>query len=357
MSRKKIVIQLSLIAFLSIGFVTFLFLKSEYRMHRNNAFVRRYPHHPVNKIQDVPIGYNSYYFAGYFENKLYLGNTTAPLHLLEVNIKTRDTSHIMINLNESDLPFNAVNVKLSPPYFFVMDGSVPCIYRGKINNWDAHLWMKDEVYFMNAIPIDSNRLYIKSIHLETKASILGLYSKVGNKKGKVTLNFDLLERQIDGVFDVDGMMVTEKELSVLSYVYYYRNQYLILDKNLQMVQKNTTIDTVATANISLSEPINNGEVKMNAPPLFINKLAALSPKLMFINSNRLGRYEESKMLKQASIIDVYNWRKKTYDFSFYFYNIENESLRELQVYENYLVGLVGNSLSIYELKPQFFDTY
>lgn len=352
MKTKKILIKLITLGVLSISLLTILFLNSENQIHRNNTFIRRYPHHPISKKYDIPLKYNSYYMAGYEKGNLYLGNHTAPLHLLKVNIKTQDTQHIRIHLKNKDLPFRSASVKLYPPYFFITDGTVPCIFRGHIGEWKANFWMKDKAYFTNTIPIDSNTFYIKTISSRTNQSILGTIEK---RKGfEVKLDSSLLVKQMDGVFDVDGIMLASEDKKYIGYVYFYRNQFFIMNYKLDVLVKDETIDTVRIAQIKLSKINKDGEVKMAAPPLVINKTATLMDNFLLINSNRLGKYEAKEMLNQASIIDVYNWKKQSYEFSFYVYDVNQNKVKEFKVYDDYLVALIGNSLSIYQLKPSYF---
>ena len=353
--RRKAYFKLLVVGILSATFVVGVFLLSENEVHRNNAFVRRYPQYPVLNKYNLPIKFNSYYIAGYENGKLYLGNTTAPLHLLEVNIKTRDTAHIRIELDATDLPFRSVNIKFHPPYFFVMDGAIPFIFRGRIGDWKANLWMKDKAYFDKAIPIDTNKLYINTISTQTHMRTLGHIEKLDNFR--IVLNTDILEKQIDGVFDVDGIMAVSPNNQTLGYIYFYRNQFMLMDPDLQLIKRQNTIDTVQKAQIKLSETNTKGETEMKAPPLVVNRMASIYNDLLFINSNRLGKYELKSMLKEASIIDIYNWKKGSYEFSFYLYNIGNKTIKEFSVYDNYLMALIDDELSIYELTKKYFGKY
>ncbi|PKP29052.1 MAG: hypothetical protein CVU01_01930 [Bacteroidetes bacterium HGW-Bacteroidetes-18] len=351
-----ILFRLLVIGVASSAFVVVLFLLSENSVHRNNSFVRRYPHHPITKKYDLPIKYNSYYIAGYENEMLYLGNTTAPLHLLKVNLKTRDTSHIRIKLDKTDLPFRSVEVNLHPPYFFVLDGTIPFIFRGRIGDWKAHLWMKDKAYFSKAIAIDSNKIYISTVRGKTQMTTIGLIEKEDEDDFNVILNSNILEKQIDGIFDVDGIMAVSPNHKELGYIYFYRNQFMLMDSKLKLLKRQRTIDTVQKAQIKLSETNDKGEIKMKAPPIMVNKMATIYNDLLLINSNRLGKYEDKDMLKEASIIDVYNWKKESYEFSFYLYHIGNERAKEFSLHKGYLIALIDDKLAIYELVKQHFSS-
>ena len=352
MKNIKIIYKLLILGLISSSFVVILFLFSEHQMHRNNAFIRRYPHHPITKKYDLFLKYNSYYIAGYENDILYLGNTTAPLHLLEIHLKTMDTVHIQIQLEKNEFPFQSVSIQLFSPYFFVMDGTVPCIFKGRIGDWQASLWMKNEAYFSRAIPVDSNKIYIRATNSKTNEFTLGLLEK--SDPFKTTLKPDLLEKQLDGIFDVDGLLLASENSNTLGYIYFYRNQFLIMNSSLELLHKEETIDTVRTAQIQLSKKNKKGEIKMKTPPLIVNKTAALYKNMMMIHSNRLGKYEEKHMFNQAAIIDSYNWKDQTYEFSFYIYKVHQKTLKEFNVYDNYLVALIGDMLSVYQLKTSYF---
>ncbi|MCK0131586.1 hypothetical protein MWU59_08730 [Flavobacteriaceae bacterium F08102] len=343
-------LRLVIISLLSSGFVIGLYLVSNHSIHQNNPFIRSYPHHPITRNFELNIQYNSYYIAGYVNDKLYLGNTTAPLHLIEVNLKTKDTTHITIKIDQTDLPFRSVRVKLSSPHFFVMDGYVPAIFRGTIGNWEARLWMKEKFHFSNAIPIDTNKVFISSN--ATRQTVLGYIEK--NKNFNIHLDSHLLEPQIDSVFSVDGTMIISQDQKYLGYVYYYRNQYTIMDSQLDILTKNSTIDTLQTANIELSTFSNGGITTLKNRPTVVNLSAALFKNLILINTTRLGKNDEAKMLDQASIVDVYNWQNQTYEFSFYLYNKGKKHAREFAVYDNYLVALVDNELDVYNIETNRF---
>lgn len=312
------------------------------------------PPHPVLKKFELPIEFNSYYLAGHSGDTLYLGNTTAPLHLLQIDLKTKDTVHVRIKLNKTGLPFRSIKVNVRPPYFFVMDGTVPCIFRGYVVNWKADMWMKDKAFFRKAVPLDSNTVYVDAISSNTKMATLGLIAKDKNNF-KITLKPEILEKQLDGIFDVNGIMVTPTKGKEIGYVYSYRNQYMIMDSNLKLLKRLRTIDTIQKAQIKLAQLSDSETTQMKEPPILINKMSAMSEDLLFVGSERLGKNDDESMLGEASIIDVYNWVKETYEFSFYLYHIKGAKVREFGIYGKYIVALAGNQLSLYELRSPIFN--
>lgn len=339
---------------LGMGFMVLLFLTSEEQVHRNNAFTRRYPPHPVIKQYDLHIGFNSYYIAGLGKDMLYLGNRTSPWHMLQVNLKTKDTAHIELAPRSRKLDYRGIKVEVLPPYFFIMDGTMPFILRGKIGEWLADPWMTEQVYFNKAIPLDSNTIYIRTTHAITHRSTLGLIHK---KKGTIEVQLDttLLQMQLDGVFDVDGLLTKDASGTTLGYVYYYRNQFFTMDNTLGSLSRQHTIDTVQRAQLTIATKGKSNRTTLAAPPLYINRTAAMSKQFLLVMSHRLGRNESREVLQQASIIDVYDHNKNTYEFSFYLYDIHKHKVREFAVGQNLIIALIDDQLSVYQMIDRYFN--
>lgn len=72
--------------------IVVLFLSSEEIMHHENPFIRRYPQHPIALKNTIDLKFNSYYFAGSANQKIYLGNFTDPLHMVEVGPRSSKCS-------------------------------------------------------------------------------------------------------------------------------------------------------------------------------------------------------------------------------------------------------------------------
>ena len=115
--KNKILI-LSLLSVLGIIVVTVLFLTSEREMKRNNAFIRRYMPHPVEKLGVYDLGYNSYYISGVDEQKFYLGNVTAPFLLKSIAHNLEDSQDHHLTIDSTEILFKRVRIAVYPPYVY-----------------------------------------------------------------------------------------------------------------------------------------------------------------------------------------------------------------------------------------------
>ncbi|WP_281228063.1 MauE/DoxX family redox-associated membrane protein [Flavobacterium aquiphilum] len=330
-----------IITMLGVGIVIILFLLSENIVHYHNTLVRRFPHTPIEKKMNLDLGVNSYYIAGVGQNAIYLGNTTAPLLITVVNDKMEIIERKRIELNQYNFVFHGLRINVKPPYFFVTDGTVPVIYKGIISNWKARVVKQGGEYFAAAEAMDSVSLVLRTHSSITGESILGT---INTTTDKTSLNPQLLVKQFDGVFDLDGQLHYNEELRQVIYLYAYRNQYTQADLNLKLLKRGKTIDTISKAKLEVVKVKNNHVRKLAKPPLFVNKSSATSGHILFVNSAVPGKYEKDALWKSASIIDVYNLKDNSYLYTFCIYDIAGRKMRSFIINGDNLYALIGSYL-------------
>ena len=321
-SNKKTIIALASMSTTSIIFIVLLFLSSEDIMQKQNPFIRRFTPNTAERILTKDLNNYSYYFAGQKNGKIYLGNTTSPLTIIELDSTLKSKKQFTIQLDNDNYAFKSVKIKIIAPYFFLYDGSVPIIYRGLLSDWKAKVWLAKKPYFTILQPVDSNSCVFRSQQLGTNENILGsieLKDSLKIKKQK-----QLLQKQIDGIFDTDGTLIYSEDLKKVIYTYFYRNQFIVADSNLNLIRRGTTIDTTSKAKLKVIKIKLSGDTKLSAPPQIVNIRSTAFKQLLFNQSGIRGRYESIKNWKYASIIDVYDITKNNYISSFYIYNENNK---------------------------------
>ncbi|MBW4361046.1 DoxX family protein [Flavobacterium taihuense] len=352
---RNLVIVFAVSTILSIGIVSGLFLASENIIHYHNKFTRRFLHFPAVKARETNLELNSYYIAGSDNNKIYLGNTTAQLLVTVLDSTLKQKTQYQIELDHKNLPFKSVKIKVAAPYFYAYDGSVPCIFMGNIKDWKAKLVKKGKQYFTLAEPMDSTLMAVRTQKRVSGESVMATIDL--RDTTKTQLNPVLLQKQIDGVFDTDGQMAYSKQLNRLVYLYAYRNQYTVADKNLTIDYRGNTIDTMSHANLNIVTIKSRNQKKLGQHPLIVNKNVTIFHNLLFVNSGIPGRYENIKMWEQASIIDVYDISGNSYILSFYIYNEENTKMKNFVVEHSALYALIGNRIVRYNLGKSIIKNY
>lgn len=325
-----------------------LFNFSENVIHYKNKFIRRFPQHVVQEIYKIDLKFNSYYFAGSSNGKLYLGNYTAPLKMMVFDTASKTTKNFKIDLKKKDLPFSGPKIRVLNNDFFVFEGTVPYVFKGSVSNWKASIRVNSGYYFSHTEPMDSTNLAIRYLVPKSGENALGNLNL--NDTTKAKFDKSLLKKQFDGVFDTDGSLLYNQELKRMIYTYYYRNEYFVIRPDLKLDFKGNTIDTISHAHVSLIRYKNSKMKTFAKPPLTVNKAIATYGHLLFVNSLLPGLYENEKLWKTASIIDVYDLSTKTYRSSFPIYDVEGKKVRAMLVYGSFFYALIDDHLVCYKLR-------
>lgn len=340
-----------IITFVSCAIVLILFQRSEYIIKRENNFTRHFLQHPVLTNKSYDLGVNSYYFAGIDKGKIYLGNTTAPLFITAIDTGLRNISDIKVKLDNKNHTFRSFRLSVRAPYYYMYDGAVPVIYRGKLGDSLANTISLGDAYFNQLVVLDSMKFGIRTQRRSDRQYTLGLLDL--NKSKRLELKPHILEKQIDGVFDVDGMITSDRNSSNVVYTYVYRNQFIVLDSSFGVLNRLNTIDTTTRAKISVIR-LSNGNNKMAAPPFSVNKGSVVYENLLFNQSNLIGKHEPSGSWKKSSIIDVYQIDQQQYIGSFYIRHKNGIPMSSMIVGEDYLYVLIGSEIIRYKITKEAF---
>src|SRR5690606_3832628 len=111
-----------------------------------------------------------------------------------------------------------------------------------------------------------------------------------------------------------------------------------------------TIDTIKKPIIDVAFYSTSKQYKLGANSLIVNKQSATFENNLYIHSDRIGRFEDDKILQMASIVDMYDVVEQTYKCSFYLFHQKNKKISDFKIYNNYIVAIVDNQLWIYKIK-------
>lgn len=328
-----------------------LFRSSEHIIKSENSFIRRFLQHPIliEKARDLKV--NSYYLSGIHNGVLYLGNISAPLIITTIDTSLYRSTQKRTSIDKKDYNFRNIKLQIQGPYYYLYDGTVPIIYRGHLNDSIARTLSYQDAFFNQLVVIDSTRFAIRTQRGSDHRYTLATLDVKGDSK--VKLKPEILEGQIDGVFDVDGSLISNSNATKLVYTYVYRNQFIVMDSTMKIENRLHTIDTTTRAKITISK-LSDGTKKMGAPPFSVNKRSVIAGDLLFNESNLMGKYEPSESWKTSAIIDVYRLDRQQYMGSFYIDHKKGEALSSWLVNGDYLYAIVGNELRRYKIRGEAF---
>ena len=160
---------------------------------------------------------------------------------------------------------------------------------------------------------------------------------------------DILTKQIDGLFCTDGTLNYDPGTQQLIYTYYYRNEYILLDKDLNIVTRGHTIDTTSTAHIKVAKINSDKSVTLASPPEFVNLRSSLSGNWLFIQSPVKAINDLENEFAKNSTIDIYSVGDDKYRYSIYIPDINRKKISAFEVHGKNLYVIQDKFLTIFQL--------
>jgi hypothetical protein len=341
------------VSIISAGIIICLFLSSESIIKEENNFTRRFLLHPIIEDKTLLLDDKNYYFAGKDDHNIYLGSKILPQTITNVDTQLIHIKKNKVTPDNLNHTFRNIRVQVKSPYYYFYDGTVPVIFRGKIGDNSARTISFGDSYFSQIVVQDSLRFALRTQSKDNMQFVLAILNLA--ERRKLVLYPSILEKQIDGVFDVDGRFISSSTQHLI-YTYTYRNQFIVMNDNLQVQKRLNTIDTTTRARIKITA-LANGKHKMEAPPMKVNRLSAANRNLLFNQSDLIGKLESKAAWKKAKVVDVYRTDKQEYIGSFYIYNKEGRKISDLMATDKYLFVLMGNELIRYQFTKPIIDEY
>jgi hypothetical protein len=342
---------LSLIACFSgaITSIAALFMLSAVNKHSKNGFIRLLPPHFAEPVIHTDIRYNSFYIAGLTSKDIYLGNYTNPYRLLRIGNNLKDTQTFVTDWSGCKIHKGAL-VSVDSSYVYLKDGNGSVILQANFND-------------LNKISIVNTPPFTASLNFGANSFVLRCVTKEKNnvlvrqkfRDKQLEKNANLLQKQGDGIFSTDGMLVRIPSSSKFVYVYYYRNQFFYADSQLKLVYRAKTLDTVSHVHIKVAPIKSLKEITMSAPPLLVNRKCCASDEYLFVNSALNANNEDWQVLKVMSIIDVYELKNGKYKVSFYLPNFGGKKLSDFKVCGNTLVAIYDHYIMTYRLNFKYLN--
>lgn len=336
---------ISLLTIFGTASVLFLYQNASDRLQKENPFIRVFHSKWVNYEKEVDLRVNSYYFAGWDKNQLYLANYTAPTHLLQIDTTFSQKKEITITLHSDSIPIKKPIIKVNPPNFYWMDGAIPFMMNGSFLDWKTKTVNKDIPFFTQIERLSDNEFIIRTNKANNGENTIGTFNV--NNPFLFKANHNLLEKQNnnDGIFETEGSLFHDPISNLTGYVYRYKNGFVVTDYQVKEINRGKTIDTFYQPNIKIHKN-NNGQKLETLPTIVNNKVAAYN-NLLFINSPLRGQFDNLNAWQNNATIDVYNLQTMDYLFSFYITLYRGQKLNSFIVTDEKIYALVGNKMVKY----------
>lgn len=319
-----------------------------------HAFERTFSNTDLQPSLMIELEDKGFYFAGVTIDNIYLGNRASLLKLWVIDHTLTDTSCINL-VGEKDYELRTAKLTVHPPNFYISDHVSHQLFRGKLKDYHFSLFSEKQFFIAGrAVPLSENSFVIRTWKDSLKELELAKQTSDPPYLRRAT---ELLEKQIDGVFCIDGTLAYNQELNKLIYVYYYRNEFICTDTSMNLHYRGNTIDTVSIAGIQLARVESANKTTTSAPKKLTNSYSTTYGPWLFIRSRLMAQNEKEDKFLEAAVIDVYDLTDEgTYTFSFYLPKYKKHKARDFKVFGNRILALYNRYLVIYDLESDFFPS-
>lgn len=285
--------------------------------------------------------------VGKTKDHLYF-QTIHPQKLLRTDIDLKNPAFVNLNVIENDLTSAAFSTIVDSPLIHVMTGNTRSVYQGALNtNLTREYRVPDSIPFTRAVSI-SPSTYVLRGHVKLKDQV---FLKVNVQNGERLDEKNISEKNGDGGLATDGLLHYDSSTHLLTYVYFYGNQTLCLDTNLQLVYKGRTIDNTFDVQTEAAA-VSNGkltEYTNVAPSRIVNWESCVDNGKLYNNSMLQADNENPEAAASKSVIDVYDIKSGKYLSSFYLPRQNKEKLMRFKVFGDLLVAVYQHSIATYQL--------
>lgn len=347
MATRKTWLLISACFITGILVIVSLFFYEKINRSKNNDFSRLFPPHALTIEKDLNLKINSYYIAGQTKTRIYLGNYTVPAQVISMDYNLQNQQTIRLRIpEEPTMNVQTTLVKIDSPHVYMSDRLSTYLLQGELNGSLVNQGKLDRNQFSLSSPISNTSTILFTKDLVLNQMIL---TKTTRNRGDNPVKKYILEKQSEGSFSVQGMLHYNTQLNKIIFLYYYRNQFINLDTNLNVIYKSKTIDTNTIAKIKL-KVISKEQIRtFSEPPLVVNKRSCISEKDLFVYAAIKADNQSEKDFDAAYTIDVYRLSDGKYRYSFYLPKFGGERLSSFSVHHHTLVAIYNHQLVTFKL--------
>jgi len=337
-TMKSKLLLLAGLSLVSIIMVLVLYGVSRSKQSIKNGFSRS-EGVTLTLLKQIKLDREVLYFSGWVDEVCYLSNPDRPYELLAVDGNRQSIVSIEDSL---EAQVRVGKVVVSPPYFFVSDLNQYFIYRGEIARWNLNKVIHPQQFFSESVPIGSASTILRSFNENKTEYVL---KKEDPESDEAFGASKLLQKQVDGLFCVDGVLSFDEVENKIFYTYFYRNQFICADTSLQLLYRANTIDTTRVAKIKVAKSATAS--MLSSPPHIVNRYSFAAAGGLFINSNLQADNERAGHFRTHDVIDVYRTVDGQYVESLYIKKIAGQRIQGFAIHSDCLFALRGEYLEVY----------
>lgn len=298
----------------------------------------------LEPIATLDLSVNSFYIAGLTEKLVFFANSTAPNHMVLATTALRDTQHIFLKMPDTVSHLRkSLRIWVDSSTVTLSHGQTALILQADLESLQYKDVGEPGEGFINGLRLSSNSFVFRRFDKIRDDTYLQKFKNKSFMPGVVSM----LHKQGEGIFSTDGTLSYNPKRQELYYVFFYRNEILALDTNLQVKYRDHTIDSNSVAKINVGK-ISSTESTMIKSTM-INQRSCADGQYLYVCSKLMGQGEDESDFRSSSVVDVYDLDAHRYRVSFYLKDHNDRKIDELKVFERKIYVRHGRLIVQYEV--------
>jgi hypothetical protein len=331
----------------AIGLVSLLASVALAPIYGKNGFTRKYSVVPLKVVNHVEKDESITDLCGWTPYNFYF-KTKKPDILYKLDNKLGKEEYIQLNVPTNQKITTAFQVIVDSPKVDIAAFNLPGIIVSSTNEKILTLYKYPSSLYSRAAKI-SNSTYIFRGFDSTIKTADQILVKTNLYSGEIIRDSIAIDMTHDMGIKSDGFLNFDPVTNLLTYVYAYKNEFICIDTNLNLVNKYKTVDNIreyqtTVGNVSKSKVFTN----VTARRVLNKKSIAVNGKLYNISNIKSDNEDKDDFIK-STVIDVYDIQKGNYLQSFYIPLYKRERVKNFKIANELLVAVYTNYIVTYEL--------
>lgn len=334
-------------------FVPFLLVLILYllfgKVPQNNGFTRKIKPLPLKLLTHIENKPYATEICGISNGNLYLG-TKNPGSLLVLDTQLQQKTLFSFSLPKNKEIASVFATFIDSPNVFLTANNLPGTFHHNLRTQTTTKYLFPNSVFTRSVYIGNNNFVFRGFSNGAPPSEQVFY-KYNFSKDIITIENQISEFTGDGGMLTDGLLNFDTLTNTLTYSFFYRNGFLCMDTNLQLINKVKTIDTFYSSQIEADfVKMKSGLINTNVrPKRIVNRLSFAKGGRLYINSGLRSENENRDDFKLNSVIDVYDIKSGLYLYSFYLPKLNGESINRFYIENNFAIVIYNTTIAKFGL--------
>lgn len=287
--------------------------------------------------------------VGVTDDKIYLSGDS-PIGLFSIKKVNGKGDSLIIRMNippEKMVPFY---LEIDSINLFLHLNNLKSVVVGAFPGGAMKICTLKTNVFTKSVQISPEQLVVRTFSSNFKEQV---FQKLDARTGEKLLESsipDLLDGM--GGMSTDGLFAFDKKRKLIFYVEAFRNRFYCLDSNLNLVYKQSTIDTVSSNKVGLAmEEMTDSTSKLvpDEARRNVNVNVLIGDEHLFVVSNLRGDNQSHSAFNSVVSIDLYRIEDGKYVGSLAVSKIADKPFKSAKIYRDTLYALFNGKVVTYNL--------